>query len=88
MEVLKGSERLFVENRIDVVIIELATIKKYEGQQLFYEFLNFFEKKNFIIFDLYPFYYEQKGPLTEIDVVFVNRNSKLYNHLYNVEVAI
>lgn len=88
MEVLKGCKRLFEENHIDCVIIELATIKKYEGQPLFYEFLKFFEERDFILFDLYPFYYETNGPLTEIDSVFVKRNSKLYNNLYDNKLKI
>ena len=82
MEVLKGAAKLFSENRIDCVIIELATIPKYEGQAISTDFLHFFEGHNFILFDLYPFFYEEKGPLTEFDAVFVNRRSRLYEHLY------
>lgn len=82
MEVLRGATKLFSENRVDCVIIELATIPKYEGQALFDEFFHFFNKQHFILFDIYPFGYEENGMLTEFDAVFVNRQSKLYKHLY------
>lgn len=80
--VLEGCNKLFDNNLIKAVLIECTTVQKYKSASTYQEIFNFMHNKNFIIFDLLPVYREinsvfhqdNKGFLTEFDVIFVQKD--------------
>ncbi len=79
-KVLKGAEHLFDSGKVKAVLIEITTIEKYRDSAGYSQIFDFFHKKNYILFDLLPFYRENDfkfqpthtGRLTEFDAVFVH----------------
>jgi FkbM family methyltransferase len=71
MEVLEGAIKLFEDNRIKVVLIELMTLEKYEGAKLYNDIINFLEGFGFRLCDVHTSYYENNGKLSEFDAVFM-----------------
>ena len=79
--VLDGCTKLFENNLIKAVLIECTTVQKYQSASTYQEIFKFFHARDFIIFDMLPVYREvnsifhqdNKGFLTEFDVVFVQK---------------
>ncbi len=87
MEVLNGCSRLFAQGLIKAVLIECTTVQKYCNAVTYETIFNFFHGNGFKIFDLLPVYREingefhqdNKGWLTEFDVIFVQNDFILEN---------
>ena len=82
-KVLQGGLNSFTNKRIKACLIEVSTISKYQKHTSPQEILDFFLNRNFLIFDILPFYRETRnhytsqpeGILTEFDVLFIDKNS-------------
>jgi len=69
-EVLKGAERS-LESLVGVEI-ELSLVPLYEGQDLYRHFLDFFESRGFVLWDICPVFRNGRtGRLLQVDAVFV-----------------
>ena len=75
LEVLKGACALMKRGAVKCILIELMTIKKYAGMVLYNEILEFLHERDFVLYDLCPFYYEKNnGRLSEIDAIFMHQS--------------
>jgi len=69
-EVLMGGQETL--NLVSAVQIELSIEKLYQGQKLYMHFIEFFEKKNFILYSILPGFCNSKnGQLLQFDAIFV-----------------
>lgn len=81
-KVLEGAKKLFDTNKIKIVFIEIMLIDKYKGQAKYTDIINFLDSYGYVIFDIFPFYREEKGIryrsyngiLTECDFVFIKKD--------------
>ena len=72
LETLKGSIELLKLQRIQYIIIELMTIRKYSGAALYNEILDFLHNYGFKICDInLSGYEENSGILSEFDALFM-----------------
>jgi len=71
MEVLRGAKNAFETGKIKAVIIEATTLKKYNFSETYINIFEYLHSFKFKLFDLYPFYYEKDGAMSEFDCVFV-----------------
>jgi FkbM family methyltransferase len=72
-EILKGANKTL--KLIDVVQIELSIIKLYKNQENYKYFIDFFDSRGFILYDLIPgFSNARTGQLLQFDGIFVRKN--------------
>jgi FkbM family methyltransferase len=73
-EILLGGQETL--NLVSVVQIELSIIELYRGQKLYKHFIEFFENKNFILYDIIPGFSNKKtGQLLQFDAIFVKKTT-------------
>jgi len=75
-EVLKGCERLFAENRIDLIYYEVIVSHMYDSLPAFYDVFRFLAERGFSLVSLYDQHY-QNGMLSWTDVLFARSQAKL-----------
>jgi FkbM family methyltransferase len=72
-EILSGGAETL--SLVTVVQIELSIIELYQGQKLYKYFIEFFENKNFILYDIIPGFSNKKtGQLLQFDAIFVKKD--------------
>lgn len=69
---LGGAETISL---VIAVQIELSIIELYQGQKIYSYFIEFFEKNNFILYDIMPGFSNKKtGQLLQFDAIFVKKD--------------
>ena len=72
-EILSGGAETL--SLVTAVQIELSIIELYQGQKLYKYFIEFFENKNFILYDIIPGFSNKKtGQLLQFDAIFVKKD--------------
>lgn len=77
LKVLQGAEKLLSTGFFDYIMLEVMTISKYKGGPLYLDILNFLDKHNYNICEVFPSCREQNGWVSECDIIF----SKQLYHL-------
>lgn len=75
LEVLKGAANILT--RSEVVQLEVALLDYNQGAPTFADVVTFMDKRNYHVFDIAGFIKPNKIDLSHIDVLFVQRSSKL-----------
>lgn len=86
LQVLRGGERWLKSGRVKLLLLELMTVRKYEGASLYGEVLRYAESLGFSVFDIYPGVHEANGYLSEFDVALVH-SSVPFPELFSAEPA-
>jgi len=72
-EILLGGQETL--KLVTAVQIELSIIELYQGQKLYKYFIEFFEKKNFVLYNIIPGFSNKKtDQLLQFDAIFVKKD--------------
>ena len=74
LNVLKGANRMFDENKIQFVYVEIFFFENYIGQSSFGDIYNLLINKGYNLVRFYVFEYTDKGYASRTDALFVNPN--------------
>ncbi len=74
LEVLKGSQQMLEEQKIDLIFIEVEFIQLYENQGLFHDISSFLNSHNYHLFSLYNLSVGKDGQLIYGDAVFLSKS--------------
>ena len=74
LNVLKGADVMFTENRIQFVFIEIFFYENFVGQSSFGDIYNYLISKGFNLVRFYTFEFTDKGYLSRTDALFFNEN--------------
>lgn len=80
LDIFEGASKMFENNFIEFILMELSLREYNKGTPDFYQYLNYMEKKGFYPFDIYEIHEWQERVL-QIDVLFVNKYSDFYKLL-------
>lgn len=80
LDIFEGAEKMFKNNFIEFILMELSLKEYNKGTPDFYQYLNYMEKKGFYPFDIFEIHEWQERVL-QIDVLFVNKYSDFYKLL-------
>lgn len=71
LEVLKGAQNIFAENRVQFLLMEVTFNEMYQGLPRFDEIFRFLTERNFKLVSFYKFYY-QNELASWTDCLFLN----------------
>lgn len=80
LDIFEGAQKMFKNNFIEFILIELSLREYNKGTPDFFQYLNYMEKKGFYPFDIFEIH-EWENRVFQFDVLFVNRYSEFYNLL-------